>query len=182
MIIKLLDGVTVEIESNGNNLIMEADKIYDKATVITCSEEENWIKNQKNDIRIFSWPGEYELGDFLFYAEEANNEKVVFVVRVEDMHIAHLGKAQNFSPEMLDKVDNIDVLILPVNDTYLTPEEAKKVAQEFEARIIIPVGDNSDEFIKIMGNMEKKEPQLKAKITRNSLPHDKTEIIKLLKN
>ncbi len=177
MIIRALEGVGVEIESEKQLLVLEASKDYGNVKVITTSKEN---KITKSSGRIFSWPGEYEVGSWSFKGIEADNNSVIFAVNIEGMYVVHLGSAKEIKPEALDAIDNIDVLVLPLSENYLSPKEAKELLSKIEPRIIIPVGDMVDSFLELIEDKSGSQAVPKATITKLSLPVDKTEIIRLV--
>ncbi len=175
MIIKRLQGTAIEIESDKKTFVMEASEDNEKALVLTSSDES--LKRTKT--RVVSWPWEYEFWDWYFKAFETNASTTIFNVRVEDMYITHLGNIKNLSQESIDKLDWVDILILPVSTETLNAKDAKKISESIEPRIIIPVWDMAPNFIELMWVSADNESKAFVKISKSSLPTDKTEIIQL---
>ncbi len=84
------------------------------------------------------------------------------------------------SSSQLDKLDGVDVLMIPVGGRYtINPETAVKVISQIEPKIVLPMhyqnGNFSDispveDFYKEMGVMP--EPQEKLKLTVKDLPEE----------
>jgi len=92
----------------------------------------------------------------------------------------HLGNAKDITPEELESLETVDVLILPVSDDYIDAKTAESLTKKIEPRIVVPVGNQSASFLELMGVSKEVPPQPKAKIEKSSLPIDKTEVINLL--
>ncbi len=175
MIIKRLKHTAIQIESEKKIFIMEANEDNDNALVLTSSDS----SLKKTKTRVISWPWEYEFGDWYFKSFETDSESSIFTVIVDEMYVTHIWNVKNLSQETLNKIDNVDVLILPVSTTTLDAKTAKNIAEVIEPRIIIPVGDMVPNFLELMGSPSDNEPKDTVKITKSSLPLDKTEIIQL---
>lgn len=176
MYIRYLQGNTVEIESEKNILVMETENGSEQANILTCSQEKKFAKSANT---VLTWPGEYERCGWLIKGIESDDdEAVIFAANIENMTIVHLGKAKTIPARFFDTIENIDVLILPVESQGRSVEEAKKINQSVEARIIIPVGDLALNFAEASGVSTQALP--KAKISKSELPIDKTEIIPLM--
>lgn len=173
MFLQALKGIAVKIQTDKSSVIMEGEAEADNdITTHSLSKKDASSENYLN------WPGEYELQGLMFKGIEADNEAIVFTAQVEGVHLVHIGHAHNVGPEILDEIDTIDVLILPISDSFFSPEEAKKFLANVETRIVIPVGDQVSQFLPLIGASEV-VPQMKVKLTRSSLPADKMEVIVL---
>jgi len=167
------------------------------AQIITFSQGEkgNHLEEISGNPQILNWPGEYEIDGISITGIATNDNKnmrenIVFKLVVENIRICHLGnfniKANN---EILDKIGNVDILILPVGgQNTITAEEAKEIIEEIDPRIIIPmhyqINDEKlkkgtlQDFLKKMGQIETEAKDL-YKITKNQLPDDKSEVVVL---
>jgi len=175
MFIRYLEDTAVEIIFNDNILVMEGNKSYDNAKVITNSQE-NKVKSKT--ARVLSWPGEYEIEDWFFNGIESENESVIFVVLIDHMHVMHPGKSKELNAEILDKLDNIDILILPVDDDYFSVEEATAYVQKVEPKMLIPVGNQASSFLKSLNN-DNIQQTTKLKVKKSTLGLNKMEIVDL---
>ncbi|ABN70441.1 conserved hypothetical protein [Staphylothermus marinus F1] len=65
----------------------------------------------------------------------------VYVVEVEGYRIAHLGDlGHKLSDELIDKLRNIDLLIIPVGGTYtIGPDEAWDIITEVQPNNVLPI-------------------------------------------
>lgn len=104
----------------------------------------------EKDTLVFDTPGEYAakgvaaLGFATYRDTEEGNERgqnVIFVFDSEDLHICYLGAlGHGLSPEMLDKLNGVDVLFVPVggSDT-LNAQAAAELVRKVEPHIVIPM-------------------------------------------
>lgn len=171
-----------------------------RAEIVTISHQtpnHNNLGAVSGNPKVLDWPGEYEIEGIAITGISANDEKklqenIIFKFIIDRIRICHLGDFnKKLTDELLDKIGNIDILIIPVGGgNSLTAEEAKEVIEEIDPRIIIPMHylmEDQDtelkpvqDFLRKMGKGEI-EAQNIFKITRSQLPEDKSEIIILEK-
>jgi L-ascorbate metabolism protein UlaG (beta-lactamase superfamily) len=107
------------------------------------------------------------------------------------MQICHLGDLgqKELTPEQMEQLENIDILMLPIGGTYtISAKEAKEIISQIEPKIIIPMHyqvpklniklDDLDKFLKIMG-AKAIEPQNKLSIKKTDISQEETQIIVL---
>lgn len=90
--------------------------------------------------------GECEIKGVMIYAYPHANG-VIFKINAEGMSLVHLGTAKTaIDTTLIDKLGNIDILLLPVGgkNVYLEPEKAAEMVNELEPRIVIPLGYKCD--------------------------------------
>jgi len=103
-----------------------------------------------NETIVLDTPGEYAakgvaaLGFPSFRDTEEGKERgknVVFVFESEDIHICYLGAlGHNLSPEMLDKLNGVDILFIPIGGTdALDAKSAAELVRKIEPRVVIPM-------------------------------------------
>lgn len=133
-------------------------------------------------------PGEFEVqGAFVFGLPLkgegfAYPHELAYRFVIEGLNIGFLGSLAHVPPaEELGKLENIDILLLPVGGGgKLTAAQAVEVVNEVEPRIVIPlyhhiegskiVLDSVDLFCKELG--AKRQDANRLKITRKDLPAD----------
>lgn len=150
-----------------------------------------YVKNIDSSQFILGGDGEVERNDIFilgFSMIQPNNTESksqhgnIFVLRGEDINIAYLGflPEGKLTPEMLDKIGAIDVLLVPVgNGNSLNANQAIDAINDLEPRIVIPINyalpgfknklDSLEKFIKAYG----KQPALtdkKMNIKKSNLP------------
>ena len=175
MIIRNTQGITVEIESEKNVLVMESGADVANAAAITNSEG----KEFKTASKVVNWPGEYEISGWLMKSVETEEGGLLIQAQVDGVHVLHLGSVKSVTDKDLENLDDTGVLILPVQGGIRTAEEAIKLGEKIEPRIIVPVGDLASQFVELSGAQDV-EATPKATIKESSLPSDKTEIIHLM--
>ena len=118
-------------------------------------------------------PGEYEVGGVfiygrsVYYDEKQGAERgrtTFYLLTVDGVDILHLGDlGHELSQEDLEKIPNVDVLMIPVGGKYtIDAEKASKVISALEPSYVIPMhyktADSSmqdiegvEEFLDVMG-------------------------------
>ncbi len=131
-------------------------------------------------------PGEYEVqGVFVFGTTlQTEGEKhpypLMYRFEIEGMSIGFIGGINKVpSEELLGRLENIDILLLPVGGSlYLDAKQATEIVHILEPRIVVPLGfatdglnlplDSVDLFCKEVGG--KRVDGNKLKLTRKDLP------------
>lgn len=132
--------------------------------------------------KIFDVPGEYEVSEIpVIGMQVPGQKKTIFQIRMDDMSICHLGNIDQVLPaEMIEKIGDVDVLIVPVGgDGCLDAKKAHEVIEEIEPRMVIPMCyDDATEFLKKTGvTVEPKDVLSLA--NKGALPQDKMEYVVL---
>lgn len=75
-------------------------------------------------------------------------ENIIHVFEYEGMKLAHFGDLGHpLSDEQVKEIGNIDVALIPVGGFYtIDCETAKKVAEQVNARVIIPMHYRTEQF------------------------------------
>ena len=147
-----------------------------KADILLTSHEHfdhNFKRVIEGDYFLIDGPGEYEVkGIFIegidsFHDQKSGKERgknTIYKILVEGFKICHLGDfgQKELLPEQKEKLQDIDILMIPVGGVYtISPGQAKKIVQELEPKIVIPMHyflpglkiklAKLDEFLKEMG-------------------------------
>jgi L-ascorbate metabolism protein UlaG (beta-lactamase superfamily) len=167
-----------------------------KADIVTFGDalaEEKGTKVQvEGDPKILDWPGEFEVNGVAIEgvsashsAKEGSQEGenvTVYVFVVDGIKICQLGGlSHELSVEALDRIGDVDVLLLPVGGgDVMDAKRAQKIMDTIEPRIVVPIYHSaapsdlnisgSGEFLKLVG---KTEQATESKLTikgRSSLP------------
>jgi L-ascorbate metabolism protein UlaG (beta-lactamase superfamily) len=172
MNLSLFGSLSLVIEGESHTLILEAQKDHPSASVLVTSVVDS-IKSKQ--ARVVSWPGESEVGPFFIKGVQAEN--TLFRISVEGVNIVHTGKNTEISKETLSKLGSIDVLILPVEEGYLLPEQAMQLIKEVDPQIVLPVGTKKEEVFTLMG--DKTDPVLKYKLVKSQILPDTLTVVHL---
>jgi L-ascorbate metabolism protein UlaG (beta-lactamase superfamily) len=72
----------------------------------------------------------------------------IYILQAEGITIAHLGDlGHRLSPEQIKEIGPLDGVLLPVGGTYtIDPITAKQVAEDLQARVIIPMHYRTGSF------------------------------------
>ncbi len=138
-------------------------------------------------------PGEIEIKNVLISAVQGNSEEQTMVrIDTEGMSLCHLGKVKKqLNDIQLDILSGVDILLIPIGggDGMYNAQEAIKVINDIEPKIIIPIGqksendpnaDDVEKFIKELG-LTPKTTDKKVIIKQKDLPQEETEVYVLIK-
>jgi L-ascorbate metabolism protein UlaG (beta-lactamase superfamily) len=174
-----------------------------KADIVLTSHDHydhNNVKAVVGDPFVVNTPGEYEIKDVFiqgissFHDSLSGKEKgvnVIYVIEAEQLRVCHLGDLgqKELSPEQLEKIGQVDILMIPVGGTYtISSKEAIKIMSQIEPSVIIPMHyqlpklkiklDGVDKFLKAMG-IKKIEPMAKLSIKKKDIVPEEAKIIVL---
>lgn len=166
-------------------------------------EDHNNIKAIKGSPFVIDGPGEYEVkGVFIqgidsWHDDSSGKERgknTIYTMEVEDMKFCHLGDfgQKQLTDEQLEKIGNVDVLMIPVGGTYtIDSADAPKIIGQIEPKIVIPMHydlpklkyklDDVGKFLKAMGK-NAIEPQDKLTVKQSTLPKERDMEIVVLKS
>lgn len=178
----------------------------DIALVTHSHHDHNNVKALKparaggSDPFLIDGPGEYEVkGVFVqgissFHDDKEGKERgqnTIYVIEAEGIRFCHLGDlGQNqLTDEQLEKIDSVDVLMIPVGGTYtIDSQEAQKIISQIEPLIVIPMHyalpkekdklEGVEKFLKTMGKPSI-APIDKLTVKSSTLPKDTMEIVVL---
>jgi len=150
----------------------------------------------KKDIKegfIIDGPGEYESKGVFVLGIQTKDNHLIYQIELEDIKIGYLGEInQNLTDSEIERIDNVDVLIVPVGGkkNTLSSETAAEIIREIEPKIVIPSCyqvpglkvqlDPVEKFLKEMG-VKKMDAEDKIRLTKKELPEDGMKIM-MLKN
>ena len=147
--------------------------------------DHNNVKAVKGDPFIIDSPGEYEVKSVFvqgiagFHDDVQGKERglnTIYTIIAEGITLCHMGDfgQKELTPEQVEKIGNVDVLMIPVGGTYtINGKEAGKIISQIEPKIIIPMHyalpklkpnlDKVEEFLHVMGK-KGLEPQAKLSL------------------
>lgn len=171
-----------------------------EANVVTVSCEDPAYNNAAavgGEPRVFDWPGEYETKGVHFHripsfrtSEKAEKQlaNTITIIHFNGIRLCHLGaQGRPLTEEQVEQIGDADVLFLPVGgESVLTPKEAKKMMEEIEPRVVIPMcyateGSSSkfgplSAFLSELGS-KPEDPADSFKFKKSELPDDNTKIV-----
>jgi L-ascorbate metabolism protein UlaG (beta-lactamase superfamily) len=176
-----------------------------KADILLISHD-HYDHNNKKAVKdspfLIDGAGEYEIkGIFIrgipaFHDDSQGKERgkiVIFTIETEEMRLCHLGDfgQKELTPEQLEKIGNIDILMIPVGGVYtISAKEASKIISQLEPKIIIPMHyqipklklkkklESLNNFLKEM-EVKSVDSQKKLLIKKKDLSEEKTKIVVL---
>jgi len=193
--------VSIAIDPFSNDIGLRVPKLQADILLITHDHHDhNNIKAVSGQPFIIKGPGEYDIkevfiqGFSAFYddSQGAEKEKItIYTIEAEEIRLCHLGDLgqKELSSEQLEKIGEVDILMIPVGGTYtIDAEEAIKIMSQIEPKITIPIHykvpnlkvkiDGVDKFLKALG-IKSLEPLPKLSIKRKDISQEEAKIIVL---
>ncbi len=189
MVINYLGNGSFKLQSGEMSLLVNPENARFKADLILrtlASAELLGAQKDPAEQNDISFSGEYEVKGIevlgIPVLEESTEKfiKTVYLVNWEEIKIALLGHVSRpLSAEIIDKLDEPDVLILPVGGGhFLEAAVAAKIAKQLEPSFIIPTFyKNPAEFLKAMG--QKGEEVEKLVFKKKDLEETKDKVVML---
>lgn len=167
-----------KIEINGKTIVIDP---YDpdlmgypfpqtSADIVLLSHhdsETSYLAGIKDYIHLLDSPGEYEISGIFIYGlatyhdnerGERRGKNTAFLIESEDFAILHLGSlGHELSKESLEKISEVDVLMVPVGGNYvIDAETASKVISSLEPSIVIPMhyAEKDSKYPEKLANLE----------------------------
>lgn len=138
---------------------------------------------------VIDGPGEYEVKSVTVRGYETGTAytkkrsiNTVYLVTLEGLRLCFLGflNSRKLPPEILEALDNIDILFLPVGgEGVLGAEDAHKLSVELEPKIVIPMlYDNATlkKFLK-EESIDKRKPVDKFTLKKKDLEGKEGEVV-----
>lgn len=191
-------GTSVLIDPFSKEIGLRAPRLNDNIILVTHEHyDHNNIESSSLEQFVIRGPGEYEksgvhIEGFLSYHDKVEGKErglnTIFLVRMEDMRLCHLGDfgQQKLNDEQVEAIGDVDILFIPVGGKYtIDGKEATDIVKQIEPKIIVPMHykigglnidiDGPDKFLKEIGI--KPEEVETLKMQAKNLP---TEEIKLI--
>lgn len=140
---------------------------------------EDWqkISTTIRDVSVYAVPAYHDKSQGMQRGKNA-----IFVFRVDDICIAHLGDLGHvLTAEQLKMMGKIDILLMPIAGGYftVTPAEARDVTKQVNPKIVIPMHfwweQAVQEFVQDMPNVKRLNTAV-LKIAKSELPKS-TEVL-----
>jgi L-ascorbate metabolism protein UlaG (beta-lactamase superfamily) len=146
----------------------------------------------KNQPFLIADPGEYEVQGVFVFGTTSQEEgakypfPLIYRFEIEGLSVGFLGGINKVpSEEVLGRLENIDILLLPVGGgDYLDAKKATEVVHALEPRIVVPLAfavegmstslASVDAFCKEVGG--KRQDGNKLKVSRKDLPAEELMI------
>lgn len=117
-------------------------------------------------------------------------DNVIFKFRMDGLDVCHLGDlGEVCSPELIEAILPVNVLLIPVGGTYtIDAEMAKEYVDRIMPDVVIPMHfrtkncaldiDKADEFLELFkGNVEIEEGANEISLSRGDIDEERTKII-----
>lgn len=187
MVITYFGGGAFKLQSGETSLLVDPENNRLKADVVlkTLSSTAFAAEDAAAESEI-SFPGEYEIKGIevlgLSVPEESGEKfiKTVYLAKWEDMNFVFLGHiAKPLSPAIIEKLNEPDVVFLPVGGGhFLAPEAAAKLVKHLEPAVAIPTFYKSPaDFLKGLG--QKVSTEEKFVFKKKDLAEEKNRVVVL---
>lgn len=173
-----------------------------EADILLCSHQHgdhNFAEGVTGQHLTVTTPGEYEVKDVYvegiptFHDDKRGSERgenIMFQISMDGLNLLHMGDlGHELSQETLEKLVEIDVLMIPVGGTYtIDAQTAVKVISSVEPGLVIPMHYQTDglklseklaplkKFLDEMGIDKVKEVD-KLKVSAKSDIPEETEVV-----
>ena len=139
-------------------------------------------------VNVINHVEDWDKGLFHYQIKATLINKQTGLIEAEGIRLAHLGsvKQAKFSQAQLERLDNVDILFLPVGGgDGLSSKQAAEVISALEPRLVVPMNyqipglkfklENLEDFKKeVGGNFETVD---KLKISKKDLPEEETRLV-----
>lgn len=154
-----------------------------------CNGIENVSRTGK-DLFTIDGPGEYEINGV--FAKGVGTESMygekkcintIYSAHIEDVHVLYLGalNQEKLTGEQLADIEDVDILFVPISgEGTIHAGAAQKLANNLEAKIIIPIfwnKDDLDTYIKEAG--VESDPVDKLTIKKKDIAEDSGKVVVL---
>ncbi len=195
------NNVSIVIDPFSEDLGLRVPRLTADILLVSHGHSDhNNVKAVAGEPFVISGPGEYEKKEVFvqgipaFHDSSSGRERgtnIIYVIEAEDLRICHLGDLgqKELTPEQIDKIGEIDVLMIPVGGVYtISAKEAVKIMSQIEPNITIPMHyqlpkmklkiDGLDKFLKTMG-IKKLTPLPKLTVKKKDIVPEEAKIIVL---
>lgn len=124
--------------------------------------DHNYIEGVSDYRLLVDGPGEYEVGGCFIYGKSVDHDEknglergkvTMYLITIDDFNILHLGDlGRELTQEEMEKIPNVDVLMIPVGNKYTIDEKAAvKVISALEPSYVIPMHYKTDDLTGVEG-------------------------------
>ena len=189
-------SVSIVIDPFSKEIGLRVPKLQADILLVTHDHSDhNNIKAVSGDPFIIDSPGEYDIKGVFVQGISASHggeeETSIYILETEGLRLCHLGDLhqKELSPEQLEKIGNVDILMIPIGGTYtIDAKEAIKIMSQIEPKIIIPMHykigklniklDGLDKFLKVLG-IKSLQSLDKLSVKKKDLSGEEVKIITL---
>lgn len=124
--------------------------------------DHNYVEGVSDYRLLVDGPGEYEVGGCFIYGKSVDHDEksglergkvTMYLITIDDFNILHLGDlGRELTQEEMEKIPNVDVLMIPVGNKYTIDEKAAvKVISALEPSYVIPMHYKTDDLTGVEG-------------------------------
>lgn len=193
--------LSIVIDPFDKDIGLRVPKLQADIVLVTHDHyDHNNVKAVSGDPLVINGPGEYDVKGISiegipgFHDNSEGTERgtiTIYTIETEEMKVCHLSDLgqKELSSEQLDKIGDVDILMIPVGGVYtINAEEAVKIMAQIEPKITIPMHyqipklkiklNGVDKFLKTL-NIKKLEPLPKLSIKKKDISAEEAKIIVL---
>lgn len=193
--------LTVVIDPYDPKIGYKLPKLECDVLIVTHDHSDhNNIAGVSNYRLLIDTPGEYETGGVFIHGiavyhdnkqGSERGENIIYMIEIDGMTLLHLGDlGHDLSKETLEKLPDIDVLMIPVGNKYtIDAETAAEVISEIEPGYVLPMHYKTadltgiegltgvEKFLNEMGVEDKIKKDDKLKISSKSDVPEDTQVV-----
>lgn len=190
MVISLLKSGGIRCQASGFSLTVDpASRVWE--AVSSEGEQDRLIlKTEIPTETIFpassaviALPGEYEVSGVAVrgipLGGESNGKalRTIYLVDIDDIRLCFLGSlTEELKGEALEKLEEVDVLFLPVGAPFISEKQALALIKQIEPRLVIPIAaKNVKSLAEELGG--RSEPEEKLTIKSKDLGEEGTRLV-----
>ena len=119
---------------------------------------------------VFDSPGEYEVKGVAITGISSESTNIIYHLFLDKLNIVHLGDLgeDKLTEEQLEEIGQTDILLMP--------KSAAEIVAQLEPKIIIPMCEAPEQFLKEIG-VAGVEAQPKLSISKEKLPEEPIVVV-----
>lgn len=155
-------GVAFPKTESDVSLFTKYDEELKDSILLDKGLDKKIVPNKRDTVMEIYTPGEYEVGGLMIRRGLKDN---FYMVDEKTIRVVYMGGTENdFNPESVKNLGDVDVLILPVGDglSFMNYEKIEKVVSNIDPAVLIPCAfkedgngkfdlKSKDEFLKHFG-------------------------------
>jgi L-ascorbate metabolism protein UlaG (beta-lactamase superfamily) len=181
---------SILVDPFGKEAGLRGPKMNDDLVLISPYAAPAGVREQiPDESLVIHGPGEYERkgiavrGIPAFSDSQKGKElglATLYTIMADEMLVCHLGALgqAELTAEQLESIGDPDILIIPVGEQgALDAKAAAELVNQIEPKVIMPIGQGVDKFVKEIGLPVQKADTFR--ITKKQLPTDQTQLVVL---
>jgi len=162
-----------------------------KADVVLVSEALKQINGEKmntEDVKIFTWPGEYEVKGTSIQAIPLNSDvkdienKLIFVINMDTFRICYIPDLKKeLHSDLIERIGDVDILVFPIG---FDQKIITSTLEEVEPKAVLPLQRNEniggfEDLVKSLGSPMVEDKEKISITSKANFSNERMEILAL---